>query len=151
MHLSEKILKLDQILNDWDKDTEIDITELGEEARKISKYHSKYLRFRATENLKLIHLQGQFKELKKAKHEFYTMGPTKETHAKGWELPASGRVIKSDLPIYMDSDRDVIEMNLKVAYQAEVVYTLDQILLALKNRNWEIGRMIDDIKLKMGA
>lgn len=146
-----KVLKLEEILNDWDEDTEIDRTELGEASRVIPKLHAKYLRKRTTENLKLIHLQGQLKELRLQKHEFYTLGPTKETAAKGWSLPAKGIVLKTDLPLYMDADPDIVQMNLRVAYQAEIVYALDNILMSLKNRNWEIGRAIDWQKFVQGG
>lgn len=146
-----KVLKLEEILNSWDADTEIDRTEIGEEARKIPKLHSKYLRIRTTENLKLMQLQGQLKELRLAKHEFYTLGPTKETRELGWEMPAKGIILKGDLPLYMDADKDMVKMNLKVAYQAEIVAALDMILKAIQGRNWELGRMIDWQKLIMGG
>jgi hypothetical protein len=146
-----KVLKLEEILNSWDQDTEIDRTELGEESRKIAKLHAKYLRIRSTENLRLVQLQGQLKELRLQKHEFYTLGPTKETAAKGWTLPAKGIVLKSDLPLYMDADKDIIAMNLKVAYQAEIVAALDMILKAVQGRNWEIGRMLDWQKFIQGG
>ena len=71
------------------------------------------------------------KALKLAKFEFYTMGPTEETHAKGWQLPPQGRVVNAQANTYVDSDKDVINLNLKLGIQHEKVDLLDSIIKSL--------------------
>lgn len=141
-------MTLDDILNEWDKDSVIDRLDLGDESLKISRLHAKWLRILANERLRLKKRQTELYQLKRDKLEFYIQGPTKETHEAGWEMPARGAVLKSDLPVYMDADKQIIEKTLEVAYQNEIVQAIDLIFVSLKGRGFDIGRKIDDMKFK---
>jgi hypothetical protein len=143
--------RLEELLDEWDRDSLIDRTELGDAAIQGARLHSKYLRYLAIERLKLAKLIEAGKELRLAKHEFYTQGPTKETQEQGWQPPAIGRPLNKDVPLYMDADKQVIEHNLKVAYQSEIVKAIDLIFVAIKARGFDIGRKLDEMKLRMGA
>ena len=81
-------MTLAELPAEWDKDCQIDRTELGQEAIKIPQLHSKYYKIYSISRLQLRKLEADFKTLKLEKYEFYTMGPTEETQAKGWALPA---------------------------------------------------------------
>jgi hypothetical protein len=106
---------LDEILEEWRKDCDIDRTELGEESLKTIKLHAKYMALYKQEKLKLIKLKKDYPKLYLAKHEFYTQGPSKETKDLGWELPAKGAIIKQEVPIYLDADQQLIDANLRIA------------------------------------
>ena len=144
-------MKLEEILEEWDRDSEIDRTSLGDESLRGPKLHAKWLRIRANEKLLLFKMTEEAKQLRLAKHEFFTQGPTKETQQAGWEPPAIGRPLNKDVPLYMDADKQVVEMNLRVALQREKVDAIDLIFLALKGRGFDIGRKLEDMKLKMGG
>lgn len=143
-------MTLDEVLNEWDKDSVIDRAELGDAALQGSRLHAKWLRIRSHEKLRLAKLLEEGKQLKLAKHEFYTQGPTKETQELGWEPPAMGRVTNGLAPMYMDGDKQTVEHNLRVAYQREVVDSIDLIFDALKGRGFDIGRKLTEMKLRMG-
>ncbi len=67
----------------------------------------------------------------------------------GWEQ--NQRVIlKGDVESYVQSDPDVIEVNLRIGLQMEKVEVLTEILRAVNSRTWHIGRAIDWIKFKHG-
>lgn len=144
-------MTLDEVLNEWDKDAVIDRTELGNAALDGSRLHAKWLRIRSHEKLRLAKLLEEGKQLKRDKHEFYTQGPTKETQERGWELPAMGRVTNTLAPMYMDADKQTVEHNLRVAYQREIVDAVELIFVALKGRGFDIGRKLDELKLRMGS
>lgn len=142
--------RLTELLNEWDEDATIDRTRLGDESLKGMKLHAKWLRYRANEKLRLRKRQTELAELKRDKHEFYLLGPTKETQQLGWEMPARGAVLKSDIGTYMDADKQIIEKTLEVAYQNQIVEAIDLIFEALKGRGFDIQRKLTDLMREQG-
>lgn len=134
---------IEDIIAEWDIDCKIDRTDLGGEQQKIPKLHNKYYKFLVPEKLKLRRFEAKMKELKLEKYEFYTQGPTEETIKKGWKLPPKGMILKADIPMYMEADKDIIELSLKIGYQQEVVEFLDSILKSFTNRGYNTRSAID--------
>lgn len=143
-------MTLEEILDDWDKDSVIDRTDVGGDALENSRLQAKWLRRLSYERLRLKQIEGESKRLRLDKHEFYTLGPTKETHERGWVPPAVGRILNKDLDTYMQADSEVIKMNLRVALQAEIVAALELIMKEIMGRNWHQGRAIEWAKLQAG-
>lgn len=143
-------MKLEQIHEMWSQDSKIDHTELSHEALRIPQLHHKYLQVFTHERLVLRKYETDLKRLRLDKYEFYTQGPTPETQEKGWKLPPIGRVIKSDVGNYVDSDIDIINLTLKVGMQQEKVDLLDSIIRSLNNRGYLIKSAIDFEKFKVG-
>lgn len=144
-------MKLEDIMKLWEEDCEIDRTELGEEALKIPKLHSKYYRIFMQEKVLLERYKSDLKVLKLRKHEFYTQGPSKEDLEEGWKLPAIGKIIRQDVQQYIDADKHVIELTLKIGLQNEKVAFLEDIIKSITNRNFIIRSAIDWSKFKSGA
>lgn len=143
-------MKLEDIFKEWEIDSRIDMTELGEEALKIPKLHHKYFQIFTAEKLQYRKLESELKKLKLDKHEFYTQGPTKETQEKGWELPSIGRILKSDINTYIEADKHIIEMSLKIGIQLEKLELLESIIKSLTNRGYNIKTAVEWEKFKMG-
>jgi hypothetical protein len=143
-------MKLEEIYEEWNKDSEIDKTELGDEALKIPKLHHKYYQIYTTERMILRKYENDFKQLKLAKYEFYTMGPSEETPSS-WRLPPRGMILKADVPMYMESDKEIIDMSLKIGIQQEKVELLESIIKSLTNRGFQIKSAIEWTKFTMGA
>lgn len=144
-------MKLEDIFSEWEIDSKIDITELGEESLKISKLHHKYFRILSNERMHYKKLEAELKMLKLEKHEFYTQGPTKETVEKGWQLPAVGKILRSDVNNYIDSDRDMVNLSLKIGMQLEKIDLLESIIKVIINRGYNLKVALDWEKFKMGA
>jgi len=143
-------MNVDEIFELWEADSQIDKTELGEEATKIPKLHHKYYQIFLKERLILRKYESDLKQLKLDKYEFFTQGPNEDT-PKDWRLPPRGMILKGDIPMYMDADKDVINMTLKVGLQQEKVDLLDSIIKTIINRNFIIRNAIDWNKFTMGA
>jgi hypothetical protein len=143
-------MKIESIFEEWEKDSVIDKTELDEESIKIPKLHHKYYRQFVSERLLYRKLEADMKQLKLEKHEFYTQGPTKETQQKGWQLPAKGLILKGDLPMYIDADKEIVELSLKIGYQLEKIDLLESILKTLQTRGYGIKTAVDWIKFTQG-
>ena len=98
--------KLEELMNEWDKDSKIDRTEPGKALIDIPQLHSKYLNILS--RLKLLCKEADFKysRMKKIKWEYYTgkMGDD-DLRKYGWApFPFT---IKSEITTYMESDEDL--------------------------------------------
>jgi hypothetical protein len=144
-------MKLEEIYEQWDKDSSIDTTNLGNESIKIPSLHNKYFKVYTSEKLLLRKFEAEMKELKLEKYEFYTQGPTKESVEKGWSMPARGMILKQEMPMYMEGDKEIIALSLKIGYQQEKIELLESIIKSLVNRGFQIKAAIDWHKFTMGA
>ena len=136
-------MKFEDILNEWEKDSQIDKTEIGNESLKIPKLHFKYYKIYVAEKGALRVLESQLKTLRLEKHEFYTQGHTEVTRGKGWQLPAKGMILKADLHMYMEADKDIIELSLKIGMQQEKVDALEAIIKSLSNRGYWLRNALE--------
>lgn len=144
-------MKLDEILEWWSTDCNVDRTELGDESLKIPKLHAKYLRVFTEERLLLRKMEEERKELVKLKHDYYRgILPEEDLKANGWE-PFRLSIIKSDVPMHLEADQDIIKFNLRIAVQQEKVDTLESIIKSISNRGYLIKAAIDYEKFKVGA
>jgi|694.fasta_scaffold14638_17 hypothetical protein len=144
-------MKLEEILELWEADSKVDKTELGDEALVIPKLHHKYYRIYTQERLLLRKQESEMKQLKLDKYEFLTQGPNEETKDKGWRLPPKGMVLKSDIPMYLEADVDIVNLSLKIGIQQEKIDLLDSIIKSIMNRGYLIKSAIDWQKFIMGS
>lgn len=144
-------MKIEELFDEWSKDSEIDKTELSDEALKIPKLHHKYYQLFVIERQKLRKFEYDFKQLKLEKYEFFSQGPNEVSQKYGWELPTKGIILKSDIPMYMEADKDLIQLSLKIGLQLEKVEFLESILKTLNNRGYLIKSAIDFIKFTNGV
>ena len=144
-------MKLDDIFALWEQDSQIDRNALDDEALKLSQLHHKYHRIYTNERLVLRKYEAELKTLKLDKYEFYTQGPTKETQDRGWQLPPIGKIIRSDVGQYLDADKDIIELNLRIGVQHEKIELLESIIKTISNRGFQIKTAVDWIKYTGGG
>lgn len=143
-------MTLEDIQKLWEKDADIDRTELGEESLKISQLHSKYYKIFSTERLTLKKLTYDLIALKQKKREYFLglMDP-EELHELGWE-PQPLQILKADVGDYISADPDIIQLELKKSYQQEKVDFVENIIKSLVNRGFNIRAAIDWEKFKVG-
>jgi hypothetical protein len=144
-------MKLEAIFELWAVDSLVNRDALDTEALRISNLHHKYHKIYTNERLTLRKYEADFKVLKLEKYEFYTQGPTKETHEKGWQLPPIGKLLKADAGNYVEADSDVIELSLKIGIQHEKIELLESIIKTIMNRGFQIKTAVDWIKFQSGG
>lgn len=144
-------MNFESLFSEWEKDADIDKTDLANEALKIPKLHHKYYRLLVTEKSRLKKLESEYKKLRLEKTEFFTQGHDDETRTKGWKLPAKGIIIKSDIPMYLDADQDLIDVSLQIGIQQEKVEFLESIIKTLNNRGYIIKTAVEFIRFTMGG
>lgn len=143
-------MKIEDILDLWKADAEIDKTEPGEEALKIAKLHHKYFQILSSERLSLKKYESDLKKLRLDKYEFYTQGPNEETQEKGWRLPSKGLILKADIPMYMEADEDIINLSLKIGLQQEKIELLESIIKTIMNRGYNLKVYVEWVKFTNG-
>jgi len=145
------LMKLEDIVNEWEKDSQIDQTELATESLKIPQLHSKYYKMYLNERLLLKKLRGDFKQLYRVKFEYYN-GTISDEELKEyqWE-PFALKVLKADLNVYMDADKELITLQNKVDIQEEKVNFLESAIKSLTARGYNLKSAIDWIRFTQGG
>ena len=143
-------MKIEAIMEEWEKDSDIDKTELGDAALKLAKLHHKYYRFLVNEKMIVKTYEADMHVLKLDKYEFFTQGPNEETVKKGWSLPAKGLILKADIPMYMSADQEIINLSLRIGLQEEKIQALESIIRTLNSMGYNIKAAIDFYKFVNG-
>lgn len=150
MFKSGDCMKLENIQEEWENDASIDYADLANESLKIPKLHSKYWKIYTNEKLVLRKYKAEYVELKFEKTSFYVDGPTKDHIDKGWKVPDKGKIIKSEVQSYIDSDKELIHLSLKIGFQEEKVEFLQNIIQQINNRSFLIKNAIEWLKFSNG-
>ena len=144
-------MKLEDIQDEWTKDSNIDRSELGEESLKVPQLHSKYYKMYSQERMRLRQMESDYRILYREKYEYYNGTISEDDlNVNGWE-PFMLKILKTDIPTYMESDPAVIAIKLKLSVQEEKVDFLESIIKSLPSRGYQIKAAIDWEKFKVGA
>ena len=143
-------MSTDDISDVWSKDCKIDETNLAGEAKRIPELHSKYYNMYYKEALKVKKLRSDYKELEQLKREWLD-GTMAEEDLKelGWR-PNQKRIIRQDMDKYIQADKDIINMSLKIDYHSARANFLEDIVRTIHGRNFIIKSMIDILKFQHG-
>ena len=139
---SNIMTKLDELMAEWDKDSQIDRTEPGKALIAIPKLHSKYLRILSNHKLLIKDAEFKYARMKKIKWEYYTGRMDDATLKKhGWDpFPF---VLKSDISTYLDADEDLNKYIASRLLHEEVVSACEMILKELHSRTFQLKSFID--------
>lgn len=144
-------MNVTELIELWKADSEIDRTELGNESLNIPKLHSKYYNLFIQERLLLKKLEGEYKQLYRVKFEYYNGILSAEELAEYNLVPFALKVLKSDLPIYIEADNDLQKLQARIAIQKEKIDFLESIIKGLTNRGFQIKSAIDFMKFQHGV
>jgi hypothetical protein len=142
--------KIDEILSEWDKDSEIDRTEPGRELIKIPKLHSKYLTIMSHYRQLVRASEFKISEMKKLKWQFYTGKMSQEDlEEQGWQpFPY---VLKSDVSTYIEGDKDLNRLLAQKTMYQECVNVCEFILKELHSRTFQLKSFIEYERFIQGA
>jgi hypothetical protein len=144
-------MTLDQLMDEWRKDSPVDSTELAVESLRIPELHSKYLKIYFEERRKLKALEFQTKELFLKKYEYYNGKLSiEELDDLKWE-PFQKRLMKNEVDMYLNSDKDIIANNIRIVNQQEKLDFLQEVIKNLNQRNFQIKNAIEWRKFTQGV
>jgi hypothetical protein len=148
-------MTLDDIMNMWKVDCEIDDLALDDETKKCSKFHAKYLELVNINRLQRARLDSDLDSMKKDKWLYYTGKMTKqEMDMRGWKYDPFGgatKPLKSELSFYTDSDKDIVMIKQKIEYQKTISNLLEEIMNNLRWRHTHVKNIIDWKKFVSGS
>ena len=133
-------MDLSELQDQVDRDLKIDDTELDMESIRTPQLHNKYLKLYTKYSLQLKKAQDDYKILYRLKWEYYTGKADPDVYQ---EHPFDLKILKSDVGIYLDADKEIQEVGQKEAYIQAVVTYLEKILREINNRNWTIRNTIE--------
>ena len=144
-------MKLEEIQELWNRDREIDYTELGTESIRIPQIHDKYLKIYTDERIKLRGLEFEVSNLVRAKTDWYAGRMSQEElEERGWDQ-FLGRLLKNEILNYIESDDDVIKIKQHIAILQEKNNYLDSIIKMVSNRGFQIKNALDWLKFSHGT
>lgn len=133
-------MNLEVIQEMWEKDSQIDETQLDKESLSVPNLHSKYYKIYNEFRLMREDADMKLKILYKNKWEYYNGKAPAKVYA---EAPFDHKVLKQDISIYIDADEEVIKARLKVRYNDIVLEYLESVLKVINNRTFQVKNAID--------
>jgi hypothetical protein len=142
-------MNLEKIEEMWAKDSEafFDHRELPEllanDSMETPRLHAKYLQFYNQFKLMLSDAEVKYRQLYREKFEYYSgKAPASVYKEKPFDL----KVLKGDLPMYIDSDQDLCRNKQKIDYLETCINSIDRILKQIDSRGFAIKNTIEIIK-----
>jgi len=132
-------------------DIRIDETDLNSESLKTPQLHNKYLVMHENSKLELEKLSFQEKVMKRDKWLYYSgkMGDD-DLKRNNWD-PFEHVILKTDIPMFLDSDIEMQQIRAKISLQTSVVSYLEQVIKIITGRQWNIKSAIEWIKFTQGV
>tara|TARA_Y100000114_G_scaffold99490_2_gene92658 strand:- start:8857 stop:9297 length:441 start_codon:yes stop_codon:yes gene_type:complete len=145
-------VNIENIMDLWSEDVKMDNVDLDTESLKIPNLHAKWLNILTKERQKLRRLTIKKQQLSKTLAEYYRGELNNpEDLAIIKREPYLKTVLKAEINTYVDTDSDMIELNLRVSYQQEIVDVVEEIMKAINGRQWNIRNAIEWRKFSNGA
>lgn len=145
---------LNDILDEWEKDNlpfdESDPAQVQARVIKLGSLHAKYTRYYAEHKDALRQEEVLLAKTRKIKWLYYN-GKLSEEELKKYGLEPFQFVLKSDINIYMDSDKDVSTQKKVVEYHNLVADTCEKIIKDINNRTYQLNTLIKYIMWTNGA
>ena len=143
-------MKLEEIQELWNRDREIDISELATESIRIPQIHDKYLKIYVDEKIELRKLQLNLAKISKMKSDYYSGRMSQEELDRLEWQPFLVKVLKGEVNSYVESDDDIIKLKETIALMEEKINYIDSVIRMINNRGFQIKSAIDWIKYKDG-
>jgi len=141
---------LDEIMRQWEKDSNVDSTEPGKEILRIPLLHNKYNKYLSLHTLSARKCAFEYDKVKKLKWEYYTGKLDQDELQKlGWE--PFRFVLKSDISVYIDGDDDLNKLKRKKSYHEETGKYCENVMKELNARTYQLRAFMDWEKFIQGA
>jgi hypothetical protein len=69
---------------------------------------------------------------------------------KGWQ-PFGLKILRTDIDVYLESDKDLLRMEARIHYLKEKVKYIESVLQSIGRRGWDIKSAIEWKKFMSGA
>lgn len=139
-------IRVEDVIEMWKMDSEINDMALDEEAKRSGILHSKYLEMLSMARLDLQRQNLSLDVLLKDKWLYYNGKMNRdEIDSHGWSYDPLGglKVLKGDMEKFYRSDEDIQCAKGKIEYTKELVALLEEIMSHIRWRNQTIKNIIE--------
>lgn len=144
-------MNIEDVQNEWDKDSEIDDNYLGEHATKTSKLHAKYVKMLMSVKLKHTKMSSDYNMLRKAKFRYYRGElPREELQERQWQQWQGVKPLKNEMDEFLQGDSELNTLKVKIEYLETMIYLLESILGQIKARDWQLKTAVEWKKFLAG-
>lgn len=135
---------IDILMDMWSKDAQVDLTEPARELAKISSLHAKYLNILSHHNLIIKKLNSDYTKKKSIMFQYYSgdLNDPEELEKYGFNEPMRKKILRQDIPIYLDGDEQLINILLKKSLHQEIVDYCSSIIKEINNRTFQLNNII---------
>jgi hypothetical protein len=136
-------MNIEQLHDEWDKDSAINDDHLDRESVKTPQLHAKYLRFLISHKMKLAALVVEYKTLRQKKFRYFRGEMTKsELEDLKWDQWQGVKPLKNEMDEFLQGDSDLNRIVVKCEYIKNMIEALEAILGQIKSRDWQIRNAI---------
>ena len=136
-------MKLDDVLDEWERDCEIDTNHPDNSSIETAKLHAKYLRVLTDTKLRLAKTYTEYDILRRTKFRYFRGELTRdELNELGWDQWQFTKPLKAEAEELLKGDVDLAQLKNRIAYLETMVNSIESIMNQIKNRAWEIKNII---------
>jgi hypothetical protein len=136
-------MKLDEILNMWEADSQIDDNHLGEASTATAKLHSKYLKLLIDVKLRKTKIDMDYNSLRKTKIRYYRGELSRdELKELGWEPWQYNKPLKAEMDEFLKGDEDLSVLQARLELMGTHLYALEAIMSQIKQRDFQLSNGI---------
>jgi hypothetical protein len=148
-------MKVEDLLLEWKKDSEINKSKLDDESIKTAMLHAKYLEIHSAVKIRYNKLRARLKDLEFEKRRWLKGTMTKEEmDDRDWDYdPWKGmsKPMKSEMDDHLFADSDVKKVVERLKDTEVLLETLESIMQNIQWRHQSIKNSIDFMKFQAGG
>lgn len=133
-------MTFDEIQAMWQEDSRIDPVELDTASLAIPTLHAKYFKIFSDYRFKKKQAALNLKQLTRRKFEYYSGKGDPEDYR---ENPFDLKILKSDLQMYIESDPEFKDLQLKIDMYDIIIEYLESVIRMINNRSYQIKNAIE--------
>lgn len=144
-------MRINDILDEWDKDATTDTTQIANASLGIPKLHRKYLKMLVEE--KMLQKDKQIKHdalLTNKRHWVLGELSQDQLEALGWKPWLLATPLRSQVDEVLKGDEELNRSSLVLEMIATKVYALDNILKMIHNRSFQLNVAVNYLKFQAG-
>lgn len=136
-------MNIDQLYDEWDKDSVINDDHLDRESVRTPQLHAKYLRHLISHKMKLAALDVEYKTLRQKKFRYFRGEmPKNELQDLEWDQWQGVKPLKNEMNEFLEGDSDLNRIIIKCEYIKNMIEAIEAILTQIKSRDWQIRNAI---------
>lgn len=136
-------MNTEEILKEWDEDSNVDSNHIDNESVNVPKLHAKYIRHLVQAKMQVNELQNEYSVLKKVKFRYYrgelSRDELKEHQLDQWQ---GTKPIKSECEQLLDGDSELSKLRFRVENLNIRISLLESILGQIKARDWQLKNIV---------